>query len=111
MSNDIGRTLAAGSWNLITGDDFKWSYEWVPDGENVEPFPSGAALYFEVGEEYDDIYRFDIAGGVASIKIESEVADLIEAQTPFRLVFQLEDVSPTDESVIAFGRVKRLEPL
>ncbi|MFI9505268.1 hypothetical protein [Nocardia sp. NPDC052566] len=105
---EIGRVTPVYPLNLITGDDFKWSYKW--DGG----FPDGSELYLEFlngpGNKAKDKWPFAISGPWASLRVQSDVCDSITPQTGYRLVYRNTTVVPSDESVIQYGAVKRWEP-
>ncbi|AHH22118.1 hypothetical protein NONO_c73620 [Nocardia nova SH22a] len=111
-----GRKPVREPLNLITGDDFKWSYTWKPDGTNAEDFPGDRELYYEFKDGSGDVWEggskwsYEISGSVASIRVESDVADAIANRTPYRLVLQDTGTDPTDESVLIIGNVARQEP-
>lgn len=100
MADQIGITPQKADLVLSTGGDFQWSFVWK-DGD----FPTGSALYLLVGSS--EKWDFTINGDIATIKIESEVADLVAANTPYRMVFK-RDTTPTTETVICHGKVKRI---
>jgi len=103
-----GRDVKVELLNLITGDDFEWSYQWLP------AWPSGRTLYYEFQDGTDSTWstkwNFIITDDVAYLKIESTVADLMPDRTPFRLVTIDSTTSPATDHVLVIGNVKRLEP-
>ncbi|WP_428847105.1 DUF7264 domain-containing protein [Nocardia arthritidis] len=110
-----GRRAAVEPLILITGDDFKWAYTWMPNGSQA-PFPPNRELYYEfkngTGGAWSGSLKwvYTISGAVASIRVESEIADTITNRTPYRLVFRDKGASPTDKSVMIIGNVERQEP-
>lgn len=100
MADQIGIPPQKADLVLSTGGDFQWSFVWK-EGD----FPTGSSLYLLIGS--DQQWDFVIAGDIASIKIESEVADLVKAGTAYRMVFK-RDTTPTTETVICHGKVKRI---
>ncbi|MEU4709527.1 hypothetical protein AB0G00_24185 [Nocardia salmonicida] len=112
-----GRKAKVDPLVLITGDDFRWSYEWRESPE-AEPsaWPAGYELYYEfkngAGGSWTGgtKWHFIIAGSVASIRVESEVANGILPRTAYRLVLKDTNPTPTIESVLVIGNVERQEP-
>lgn len=111
-----GRKPVREPLNLITGDDFKWSYTWKPDGVNAENFPANRELYYEFKNGTGGAWTggskwsYVIAGSVATIRVESDIADAMANRTAYRLVFRDTSATPTDESVLVIGNVERQEP-
>ncbi|ANA86944.1 hypothetical protein PBI_SOUPS_6 [Gordonia phage Soups] len=72
---------------LWRGRDFKWNFENLDLDNNPTPFPEGCDLFFEfiVGTSKVE-WHFVIDGPKASIKVESEVADLVPSRTEWQLV-------------------------
>ncbi len=103
---DLGVTPEKGALILATGGDFVWTYRWTPGPEDPPEFPVGAELDLLVGES---IFPFTVDADTATIKIESETADAIPDRTPFRLRFT-EPTTPTTETILVYGQVKRIEP-
>jgi hypothetical protein len=99
---DIGLKPTRATLLLVTGSDFQWSFRW--DGGN---YPAGSSLYLLVGVSQWD---FVITADSAAIKIESTVADAVQDGVGFKLVYKQGNTTPTTETVIAYGQVKRLEP-
>lgn len=101
----LGVRAASGELVLQRGGDFLWQYVWTV-GKTPAPFPTGSKLDLLIEET---AYPFAIAGDTASIKIESEVCDVIKSRTPWRLRFT-EATTPTTETILAHGLVERDDP-
>lgn len=100
----IGVELEPDVLVLQRGRDFRWSF--VFEDENGVPanFPAGR-LYFEFCLNPPVQWEFTIAGGSATLKVESEEADKIEARTKWQLVW-LPDGETNGGDPVAFGTVK-----
>lgn len=96
---------------LTAGSDFTWQYHFTEsDGVTPKEFPIGAEVYYLIGTLESSVkWPYVIEGDLARIKIESEVSDLVEDGTPYRLFFK-EATTPTTESPVLIGNVKRREP-
>ncbi|QIS16401.1 DUF7264 domain-containing protein [Nocardia arthritidis] len=109
MTDEIGRTAPVRALNLISGDDFKWGYRW----ENGV-FPTNVELYLEFRNGpnggWGDKWQFAITGDTASIRVQSEVADAVPNRLGYRLIYRDKNVTPTDETVLCYGAVKRGQP-
>lgn len=104
---DLGVEPAQGDLILATGGDFVWHYRWTPGGDSdPQEFPDGAQLDLLIGPA---IFPFTVSGDVASVKIEHEDADEIEDRAGFRLRFT-EPTTPTTETILVVGQVRRVEP-
>lgn len=102
---DLGVEPVKGTMFVATGGDFVWNYRYEKDGAPAD-FPSGASLDLLIG---DDLHSFTISGDTATIKIESEDSDEIADRTGFRLRLT-EPTTPTTETILVYGQVKRIEP-
>jgi hypothetical protein len=109
----IGLNLGRDSMILYTGRDFKWTFQNLnEDGVTPEDFPDGD-LYFELSVSTDSgvtpttKWDFTITGDTASLKIDSELADLIPARTQWQLVFLVTGEAAGGDPV-AYGTVRRV---
>jgi hypothetical protein len=104
----IGPVFEPDRLYLTRGRDFKWAYRLVDCDGNPVDFPKGR-LYFEFAELGDGlepvVWEFGIEGDVASLKVESELADLIPDRTRWQLVF-LADGEPVGGDPVSLGSVK-----
>lgn len=87
----LGITLDSDQMVLTRGRDFKWNFQYLDDDDQPTDFPDGE-LYFEfpdVRDEDDEPVRWDfvVSGDLASIKVESAVADAMPARKKWHLVF------------------------
>lgn len=110
-----GREATVELLTLVTGDDFEWSYTW-DDGAGGS-WPTGRTLYYQfqdaaTGDGWvgGSQWSYTIVGAVASLRIESTVADAMPDRTPYRLIMADPTTSPTTEHVLIIGNVKRQEP-
>lgn len=71
--------------------------------------PAGTAAYFLVGDLDGDEQRFNavIVGDAATVRIESEIADLIEANAKQRFYVSLPGTPNSTEYQLTTGRVVR----
>lgn len=86
-SSSIGLELPIDSLILTRGRDFRCAFQlFDDDGEPVD-FPAGE-LFFELRPD-SGVVRWDfvIVDSFASIKVDSEEADLISKGTPWQLVW------------------------
>lgn len=97
--SDIGFDRPKSALILVTGDDFEWHFQWK--GGN---FPVGASLYLLVGNA-DTKWDFTIVGDLATLNIESAIADLIPNGAPFSLLYK-----QSRKSVLTYGQVRRSGP-
>jgi len=100
---------------LITNDDFEWFYEWKDENGVSAPFPADHELYYqfkdgENGWVDGSKWPFTIAGSIASIRTESDIANAMLARTPYELVLKHVTDTPTKEKVLLMGNVERQEP-
>ncbi|MEV0247982.1 hypothetical protein AB0H76_15420 [Nocardia sp. NPDC050712] len=113
MTVVLGMTSAKGELPLVTGSDYQYVFHWTdPDTGEAADFPDGAELYYLIGAMSNPSpaqWDFVIDGDTATIKKESTVADVVAHRTPFRLLFK-EDTTPTTETVLVYGLVRRVEP-
>ncbi|UAW09265.1 minor tail protein [Mycobacterium phage Timothy] len=80
----------------------------LPDASNLTGYnPSITVEVIDLGKERLTIWPFIIDGDTASVKVESEEADLIPERTVWQLVF-LPDGEPAGGDPITYGRVTRL---
>ena len=100
----IGPVFAPDKLFLTRGRDFKWAYKLVDCDGVATDFPPGR-LYFEISTDPLTLWDFTIDGDVASIKVESEEADLIPNRTKWRLVF-LPDGEAEGGDPVALGVVQ-----
>jgi hypothetical protein len=84
--------------------DFKWVFENVDKDNNPIPFPAGK-LFFELGTAPVVKWEFVIAGSRATLKVESEQVDKVQARTCWQLVW-LPDGEAAGGDPVAFGKVK-----
>ena len=99
----IGPVFAPDKLFLTRGRDFKWAYKLVDCDGVATDFPPGR-LYFEISTDPLTLWDFTIDGDVASIKVESEEADLIPNRTKWQLVF-LPDGEAEGGDPVALGVV------
>lgn len=92
--------------NLPTVGDFVYWYRF----EDGADFPDSHKLYFLLGDPgtAQDKWEFTIAGGTASLKIESEVVGTIAAGTKYWLMYQDTTARPTVEMELQTGQVKKV---
>lgn len=103
MSN-IGIQLNTDSLVLTYGRDFLWNFQNLDANGNPVAFPAGS-LFFELDTgDTPTQWPFTITGSEATIKVESEAVDLIDARTKWQLVF-LPDGEAAGGSAIALGTV------
>ncbi|QJD52219.1 hypothetical protein PBI_JF2_3 [Mycobacterium phage JF2] len=100
----IGPQLEADTLVLTRGRDFKWSFENLDASGAPVDFPEGQ-LFFEFATSPKTLWDFVIDGSPATIKVESEDADLIPARTKWQLVF-LPDGEAGGGDPIALGTVQ-----
>lgn len=91
-SRVFGAVPDCGVLERVTGMDYVWSFELrYPPGHasagQPQPFPVGGTLSYRIETTPPTVWQFVIAGAVASIKVESEVADKVPDRTPFKLVW------------------------
>lgn len=99
----IGPVFAPDKLFLTRGRDFKWAYKLVDCDGVATDFPAGR-LYFELSTDPLTVWDFAIEGDVATIKVESEEADLIPNRTKWQLVF-LPDGEDEGGDPVALGTV------
>ena len=96
---------------VATGGDYLWGYHYTDEKGAPLDYPEGAELYYLLGEKGKSVkYPYTIEGDYASIKVESEVCDLWEHGTPYRLLFQEQTIPNSTEQVVLMGQVSREEP-
>lgn len=101
----IGIKLPPETLVLTRGRDFKWAFRNLDANLDGEDFPAGD-LYFELATgDTPTEWHFDIVDDLASLKIESEDADLISNRTTFQLVW-MPDGEAEGGDVVAIGRVQ-----
>ena len=100
----IGPVFAPDKLFLTRGRDFKWAYKLVDCDGVATDFPPGR-LYFELSNDPMTVWEFAIDGDVATIKVESEEADLIPNRTKWQLVF-LPDGEAEGGDPVALGVVQ-----
>jgi len=101
----IGVELQPVQLVLTKGRDFKWSFQNLDEDNQPIDFPAGE-LYFEFATgETPTQWDFVIVDDLASLKVESTVADLIPNRTKWQLVF-LEDGEAAGGDPVARGTVK-----
>ncbi|WP_431941690.1 DUF7264 domain-containing protein [Nocardia grenadensis] len=110
-----GRKAKIEPLELIINDDFEYAYRWTENGVPV-PFPEGYELFYRFKDgpgkswEGGSDWPYVIAGDTASIRVESEVHNLVPKRTPYQLVFKHVDEAPTLDKVLVMGKVERQEP-
>jgi hypothetical protein len=110
-----GRKATIEPLQLIINDDFEYTYQWKENGEPA-PFPEGYELFYRFKDgpgkvwEGGSTWPYVIAGAIASIRVESDVHNLVPKRTPYQLVFKHVDESPTLDKVLVMGKVERQEP-
>jgi hypothetical protein len=87
---------------LTRGRDFVWNFGLVDRCGDPLEFPAGE-LFFEFAD--GEKWFFEVDGGVASIKVESEVADRVSNRARWQLVF-LPEGEPAGGVPWARGYVK-----
>jgi hypothetical protein len=87
---------------VTRGRDFFWNVELVDQCGDPLPFPPGD-LFFEFVD--GSRWFFDVDGSVASLKVESEVADTVANRARWQLVF-LPEGEPAGGTAWAKGYVK-----
>ena len=100
----IGPVFIPDKLYLTRGRDFKWAYKLVDCDGVATDFPAGR-LYFELSTDPLTTWEFSIDGDVATIKVESEEADLIANRTKWQLVF-LPDGEDEGGDPVALGTVQ-----
>ena len=108
----IGPSPSKDTLVLFTGRDFNWIFSYKDeDGKTPLDFPAGS-LYFEFLQSTDSgvtpttSWTFTIAADVATLAIDSAVADLIEDGTSWQLVF-LPDGDEAGGDPVSYGTVRR----
>lgn len=102
MTTPIGLEPTKTTLILATGGDFVYSFRW--EGGD---FPAGSGLTLIIATTS---YPFTIMGDTASVKIESTAADVIADRAGFRLIYTDTATTPSTETVLAYGQVKRVGP-
>lgn len=100
----IGIKLTNDSLVLTRGRDFKWAFQNLDANGDPIDFPDGE-LYFEFDLPETDNWDFTIDGSVATIKVESTVADTIPERTEWQLVW-LPDGEPAGGEAVSIGKVQ-----
>lgn len=102
----IGLKLNSDTLVLTTGRDFKWNFQNLDESGNAADFPAGS-LYFELSNTSPVTqWPFTISADTATIKVESDQADLIPDRTKWQLVF-LATGEAAGGDPVALGTVKR----
>lgn len=100
MPENLGRKKPKIDFTLNTGEDYVRVFN-LTEGT----FPAGTHLYYLIGDT-EERWDFDIAGTVVTVRKESEVADLVENNTPYRW-FMSVDGTPSTETMLCYGVIKR----
>jgi hypothetical protein len=100
--HSVGVSLRDTVMYLTRGRDFVWNIKLVDPCGDPQEFPAGDLFYeFANGERW----FFEVDGGLASIKVESEVADRVSNRARWQLVF-LPEGEPAGGIAWARGYVK-----
>ncbi|MFE7717471.1 hypothetical protein ACFU44_00290 [Nocardia rhizosphaerihabitans] len=110
-----GREAKNEPLKLIVNDDFEYTYEWKVDGVST-PFPANHELYYQFQNGSGGSWtggtkwQYVIDGALATLRIESEVANAVPDRMPYQLIFKHVTDSPTKEKVLLQGFVSRQVP-
>ncbi len=102
LMQSVGVSLRDTVMYLTRGRDFVWNIGLVDPCGDPQEFPAGE-LFFEFAD--GEQWFFEVDGGLASIKVESERADLVAARARWQLVF-LPEGEPAGGIAWARGYVK-----
>jgi hypothetical protein len=102
LMQSVGVSLRDTVMYLTRGRDFVWNIGLVDPCGDPQEFPAGE-LFFEFAD--GEQWFFEVDGGLASIKVESERADLVAARARWQLVF-LPEGEPAGGTAWARGYVK-----
>jgi hypothetical protein len=95
---------------LAKGGDLSVDFRNNPTGDGVtfSDYEPGVTAAMIIETDPPLVAEADITDEHAIIKVESEVADLIPAKTPWRFIVTADTVPPTD-TVAAYGTVRRYD--
>jgi hypothetical protein len=102
---EIGSPLDSDTLVLTRGRDFQWTFQNLDENGQPIDFPVGGELFFEFNSQSIDNWDFVIDGDVATIKIESTVADTVPARTKWQLVW-LPSGEAAGGDAVALGSVQ-----